>query len=1020
MEKRQVFFEPGLLKRLKIRYFKLLARFAAITGFILLSISTAYAQERQITGVVTDAFNEPLPGVNVVVKGTLRGTITDVSGKYTIDAGNDQTLLYSFVGFTDKEVAIGNQSVINVVLEESARAIDEVVVVGYGVQRKSVVTAAISSVKAEELERSSIGRVEHAIQGRTSGVTVLPHSGSPGAGVKVRVRGTGSNGNSEPLYIVDGMKTGSINDINPNDISSVEILKDAASAAIYGTEGANGVVLITTKSGVKGRTQVNYDFQYGIQTLATKAEMMNASEYKVFMEEAGQVINNTEGYDTDWLKEISEAAPMQRHNLSVTGGNEKSTYLLSSSYLKQDGVIGGSNAAFERYTFRVNTKNDVKSWLEVGNNLNFSHSKRKILPEDDEYRSIVNSALLMDPYTPVLERGITPRIQSIIDAGNTPLQNSKGQYYGLNRFVSGETANPVAFIENTNNEEIVDKLLASFYGTIKPMEGLSLTTRVGMELTFITRNSWSPKFYFSSERSNEVNVVEDWIDKHSNVLWENFATYYKRANDHEFTGMVGMSYEDYRHPNYYLRSQMPKQGSQYAYHDFSVERTTNRVGGNFGENTKVSYFGRASYNLKSRYMIEATMRRDGASVLPENNKWATFPSISGGWTISEEDFWTSETIDFVKFRASWGQNGSIFNVIPFSDKEFWTSANILYPNENEDLIQGSRIEKPTNKDLKWEKSEQTNIGVDVYAFNSKFNFSVDYYTKVTKDLIIDGTPVPSVGYYFVPSVNGGTVENRGWEFETGFWNRTAGGLRYQFNVNLSTLKNEVTSLNSPTPIPGAAVRGYDMTWFEVGKPIWYFRGYKTDGIDPATGEVKVVDVNNDGVISALDITDIGSPHPDLIYGASVNLEYRNFDFSMFLQGMSGNDVFMAWFRTDRELTNKPKFFFTDRWTGPGSNASMPAPDNVSDYVYRSDLMVKDGSYLRVKQIQLGYTIPRNTVSAWGLERARLYVSLDDFFTITGYKGMDPEAGSADNNRQGIDRGLYPLAKKLMFGVSVSF
>lgn len=1020
MEKRQVFFEPGLLKRLKIRYFKLLARFAAITGFILLSISTAYAQERQITGVVTDAFNEPLPGVNVVVKGTLRGTITDVSGNYTIDAGSDQTLLFSFVGFTDKEVPIGNQSVINVVLEESARAIDEVVVVGYGVQRKSVVTAAISSVKAEELERSSIGRVEHAIQGRTSGVTVLPHSGSPGAGVKVRVRGTGSNGNSEPLYIVDGMKTGSINDINPNDISSVEILKDAASAAIYGTEGANGVVLITTKSGVKGRTQVNYDFQYGIQSLATKAEMMNASEYKVFMEEAGQVINNTEGYDTDWLKEISEAAPMQRHNLSVSGGTDKSTYLLSSSYLKQDGVIGGSNAAFERYTFRVNTKNDVKSWLEVGNNLNFSHSKRKILPEDDEYRSIVNSALLMDPYTPVLERGVTPRIQSIIDAGNTPLQNSKGQYYGLNRFVSGETANPVAFIENTNNEEIVDKLLASFYGTVKPMEGLSLTTRVGMELTYITRNSWSPKFYFSSERSNEVNVVEDWIDKHSNVLWENFATYYKRTNDHEFTGMVGMSYEDYRHPNYYLRSQMPKQGSQYAYHDFSVERTTNRVGGNFGENTKVSYFGRASYNLKSRYMIEATMRRDGASVLPENNKWATFPSLSGGWTISEEDFWTSETIDFVKLRASWGQNGSIFNVIPFSDKEFWTSANILYPNENEDLVQGSRIEKPTNKDLKWEKSEQTNIGIDVYAINSKFNFSVDYYTKVTKDLIIDGTPVPSVGYYFVPSVNGGTVENRGWEFETGYWNRTAGGLRYQFNVNLSTLKNEVTSLNSPTPIPGAAVRGYDMTWFEVGKPIWYFRGYKTDGIDPATGEVKVVDVNNDGVISALDITDIGSPHPDLIYGASVNLEYRNFDFSMFLQGMSGNDVFMAWFRTDRELTNKPKFFFTDRWTGPGSNASMPAPDNVSDYVYRSDLMVQDGSYLRFKQIQLGYTIPRNTISAWGLERARVYVSLDDFFTITGYKGMDPEAGSADNNRQGIDRGLYPLAKKLMFGVSVSF
>src|SRR5690606_29442960 len=308
----------------------------------------------------------------------------------------------------------------------------------------------------------------------------------PGAGVKVRIRGTGSNGKSDPLYIVDGMKTGSINDINPNDVASMEILKDAASAAIYGTEGANGVVLITTKSGSKGAAKVNYDFSYGIQNLSTNMELMNAAQYKQFMTEAGLTINNNEGYDTDWLDEISQSAPMQRHNLSVSGGGEKTTYMVAGSYLYQEGAIGGSNAGFERYTFRVNTKSDVKSWLEVGNNLNFSHSSRNMLPEDDEYRSVVNSALLMDPFTPVFEKGVTPAIQDELDKGTIFLKNKKGQYYALNRFVSGETANPVAFMENTHNKELVDKLLASFYGTIKPFEGFSFTSRVGLELNYVT------------------------------------------------------------------------------------------------------------------------------------------------------------------------------------------------------------------------------------------------------------------------------------------------------------------------------------------------------------------------------------------------------------------------------------------------------------------------------------------------------------------------------------------------------
>src|SRR5690606_27937012 len=382
MKKNRVYYALDRLKKVRRTGIKLLTSFATMLIISLATSVAVFAQGsgRMISGTVTDAQGSPLPGVNVVIQGTLKGTISNADGTYQIEASPSDVLEFSFVGYAAQSVTVGNQSVINVALEEFVQGMDEVVVIGYGVQRKSVVTAAISSVDAETLERSSLGRVEHAIQGKSAGISVLPVSGSPGAGVKIRIRGTGSNGKSDPLYIVDGMKTGSINDINPNDIASMEILKDAASAAIYGTEGANGVVLITTKSGSKGAAKVNYDFSYGIQNLSTNMELMNAAQYKQFMTEAGLTINNNEGYDTDWLDEISQSAPMQRHNLSVSGGGEKTTYMVAGSYLYQEGAIGGSNAGFERYTFRVNTKSDVKSWLEVGNNLNFSHSSRNMLP----------------------------------------------------------------------------------------------------------------------------------------------------------------------------------------------------------------------------------------------------------------------------------------------------------------------------------------------------------------------------------------------------------------------------------------------------------------------------------------------------------------------------------------------------------------------------------------------------------------------------------------------------------------
>lgn len=637
MKKNRVYYALDRLKKVRRTGIKLLTSFATMLIISLATSVAVFAQgsDRMISGTVTDAQGSPLPGVNVVIQGTLKGTISNADGTYQIEASPSDVLEFSFVGYAAQSVTVGNQSVINVALEEFVQGMDEVVVIGYGVQRKSVVTAAISSVDAETLERSSLGRVEHAIQGKSAGISVLPVSGSPGAGVKVRIRGTGSNGKSDPLYIVDGMKTGSINDINPNDIASMEILKDAASAAIYGTEGANGVVLITTKSGSKGAAKVNYDFSYGIQNLSTNMELMNAAQYKQFMTEAGLTINNNEGYDTDWLDEISQSAPMQRHNLSVSGGGEKTTYMVAGSYLYQEGAIGGSNAGFERYTFRVNTKSDVKSWLEVGNNLNFSHSSRNMLPEDDEYRSVVNSALLMDPFTPVFEKGVTPAIQDELDKGTIFLKNKKGQYYALNRFVSGETANPVAFMENTHNKELVDKLLASFYGTIKPFEGFSFTSRVGLELNYVTRKSWSPKYYFSVERSNQINIVEDWIDKYSNVLWENFASYNTSVKDHEFTVLAGMSFEDYKHPNYYLKSQMPKEGDAFA----KVENFGLNAG--WGANVPTGKIGDLLY-------ADDGVARRQASVISEDD------FIAGGGEVdrSVADFHWANYENYIRLKFS--------------------------------------------------------------------------------------------------------------------------------------------------------------------------------------------------------------------------------------------------------------------------------------------------------------------------------------------------------------------------------
>jgi TonB-linked SusC/RagA family outer membrane protein len=1025
MEKRRFLLTFDLLKKVKTRNYQAVTKLLTVLILCFAGLTSIEGQAtgRTVTGQVTDAQNDPLPGVNVVVKGTLRGTITDIDGNYSIEAASEDVLDFSFVGFMRQEVPVGTQSAINVVLSETVSDLDEVIVVGYGVQRKSLVTGAISSVSAEDIATAPDSRVEQTLQGRTAGVTILPVSGSPGSAAKVRIRGVNTNANSNPLFIVDGMKTRSIDNIEPGDIESVEILKDAASAAIYGTEGGNGVILITTKGGKKGVGKVTYDFQYGIQSVKTKMELMNAEEYAEYMGEQGAVINVPAGTGkgTDWLDEIFETAPMQRHHISFSGGGEKTTYMSSVAYNQQDGVVGGDKASYERFSFRLNSTSQVKDWLEVGNTLSYSHSNRNSIGEDDEYRGVLNNALLIDPTTPVYyELGEeTQRIKDEVAAGNTILQDEQGRYYGLPLNTDGEIGNPVAKLLTYNNKVTRDQLMGTVYTTISPVKGFSFTSRLGLDLLYQQDHNWNKKFYFSSESQNGTNTINDDLDKHFSWLWENFATYQFNIDSHDFTILAGYSAEKYQHPNWSLYSgPMASEGDQYAYHDHTTSRDQDLVGGDMETNTMTSIFGRLSYNYLGKYMVEVALRGDAASVFPENDKSALFPAFSAGWIVSEEEFWTSSFMDYLKVRGSWGQNGSKSSLPGNEDREFWTVSGIFYPNPSGGYFSGAEIDKLINDDLKWERTEQIAFGVDMRAMNGKMNFSVDYYKKTTRDLIAEGLFPLSVGND-APFVNLGDVSNKGWEFQLGFMEKF-GDVNFTANANLSTLNNEVTRLAQPTPISGANVRGYDLTWFEEGEPIWYFNGYKTDGINETTGLPNIVDVSGDGNITSADLTKIGDPHPDFIYGANINFEFKGVDLGIFLQGTKGNDIYTAWYRPDRPTSNKPRYFYEDRWTADNTSASMPRANGDSEYIYRSDLMIQDGSYTRIKQIQLGYSLPSEVISQVGLSRLRVYMSLNDFFTFTDYKGLDPEAGSANDQSQGIDRGLYPIPRKVMFGLSVNF
>ncbi len=1002
-----------------------------------------------VTGRVTDENGSGLPGVTVMLQGTTRGTSSDASGNYSLAVpGGEGTLVFSFIGYRTQEVPIGNRSSINVSLTPDAEALEEVVVVGYGTQQKSLVTGAISSVRQEEIATVSSTRVEQALQGRTAGVTVLPASGSPGSGMRVRVRGAGSNGNAEPLYIVDGMRTGGIEYLDPSEIASIEVLKDAASAAIYGAEGANGVVIIRTITGNKGApSSVSYSGQYGVQSVGDRMDLMNAQQYAAYLNEsntAGTIPDPAEVagvQGTDWLDELFETAPMQRHSLSFSGGGEKSSFLVNGTMFRQDGIVGGDRSRFDRYTVRLNSDHEIKSWLSIGNRLSYSHFTRTGIQEDDEFGGVISNAILMDPITPTLYSGaLPPFVQEAIDAGFPLVRDANGNYYGLSQYIRGEVGNPLAQLAITRGETVQNKVVGNLFADIRPFAGFTFTTRFGIDAAFQRNHGWSPSFWFSSERLNTAPSTFDTNENWFTWQWENYATYDRTIGSHHFTLLAGISALERKYNRLNgTSSGLFAEEDIFAFPDFTPD-DNDRIAGTETSNTLESFYGRLSYDYMNKYLLNLTVRRDGSSLLPPGKEWGTFPSVSVGWVLSNEEFFpATDAVNYLKLRGSWGQNGSLSNLTLGQWAAVITSQGIRYPDGNGGYITVAEPAQLANPDLTWETSQQFDIGLDLGFFQNKLTFTTDYFVKTTKDLITPGTPPRFIGNV-LPFVNGGDVRNRGWEFELGF-NNDEKAFKYEFSVNLTTLDNEVTFLNpNVSRIAGTGVgTGWTATYFEEGFPIWYFRGYKTAGIfqtedeigqylsennisgyDPAPGDPIVVDVNGDGQISPDDQTFIGSPHPDLVYGGRIYLSYKGFDFLAFIQGQSGNDVLLAFNRVDRPTANRPAFFYEDRWTGPGSTNSWFAPNTTSTYVYNSDLMLFDGSYARIRQLQLGYTLPNSLTERISVRNARFYVSLDDFFTFTDYPGLDPEAGSNDVNSLGIDRGVYPIPRKALAGLTFSF
>ena len=1016
-------------------------RFLTFVMLMFISGSSALAQElMKVTGLVVDQNAEPLIGVTVRIDGDNHsGTVTGLDGDFSIQVKKGKNLVFSYLGYQTKTVA-ANSPKLKVTLHEDNKMLDDVVVVGYGVQKKSSVTGAISQVKAEDIENRTITNAKSALQGKTAGVQVINSSSAPGSSPTIRIRGYSSNVSSDPLYVVDGVRLSDISGIDPNDIASMEVLKDAASAAIYGAEAGNGVVLITTKKGSIGGGKITYDFQYTTESLARVPKLLNSEEYIQYMKEGktfteDYLLKNWDGVtNTNWIDAIYGKGHMMKHNLGFNGGNQNGNYYLSLTYLNNNGMVEGNNDIYRRLTATINAEYQIKSWLKVGTTNQIEKYNSRSVSESNEYGGMLTSVLQMDPLTAVTYSpdNLPSNMATALANGKHLLTDANGNYYGVSKFYAGEQYNPFIMRDNGISRNSGFNVNGSIYADFKPFKGFVFTSRFGYRLSGTRSSTTSLPFY------GNVTQSKDYVDQSATsstsiyYQWENFINYMKKLGDHTINAMVGMSFQESTYD--YVQGSLTANGEDaikkndplFYYLNFASPSATKGVGGEKTRSAKYSYFGRVSYDYKNRYYLQASLRADAAdlSKLPATNRWGYFPAVSAGWTISEEKFFEPlrDVVTSLKLRGSWGQNGSLAALSGYAYSTDMAQ-NGFYPlTSGNNYTQATKPSTMGNDKLKWETSEQINFGIDGLLFKGRMNFGIDYFTKKTKDLLVNGTTPSLVIGGTTSPINAGNVSNKGFEFELG-WRDNIGDFSYGVRGNLATLKNKVTYLDpSLTRLGGTTFHTYTITYFEQNHPVYYFRGYKFTGVDPETGNPQFADLDGSGDISDGDLTDIGNAIPKFTYGITLTAAYKGFDFTLFGSGASGNKIFNCINRPDYQMTNKLKeVFYDDRWTVDNPNGSKPraGADNMDKYAC-SSAMVYDGSYFKIKQIQLGYSLPKTLLKKAAINSLRVYVSLDDFFTITKYPGFDPEASANATSGMGIDKGAYPMAKKVVMGFNLEF
>ncbi|MBR1795144.1 MAG: SusC/RagA family TonB-linked outer membrane protein [Bacteroidales bacterium] len=1028
--------------------------------------TVASAQNRAINGIVVDESGAPVVGAAVVLVGnTSVGAVTNLDGTFALSVPAGASISVTCIGYAEQVIPVGNQSQFRIVLKEDTMFLDETVVIGYGVQKKSDLTGSVASVRSEDLQNRSTSDAAAALQGKAAGVQVINASGAPGKGADIRVRGYSSNsGSLGPLLIVDGLKVDNIQYLDPEMIESIEVLKDAASAAIYGAEAGNGVVLVTTKTGKKGEGKIFYNNQFTLSTLSRHLDIMRAKDYIDFGLAQGYLSERDitgpdavyDGVtDVDWSSEIFVPTWSNRHTVGFQGGNDRGHFFASINNVMNDGIFRGDKDQYRRLTFQVNADYKIKDWLTVGTNNSIEKWSTKSVSEANDNGSALLSAITSSPLFPVRgdESRLSAGLKNALAAGTKILTDPEtGLYWTVPLIGETQSGHPFVQRDATDSQSGGISVRGVAYLNFMPFKGFTFTSRFGYRIAQNTSHTYTEPYFSTATIKADNYNLEASANTSLYYQWENFANYNRTFGKHDVSAMAGMSFIQYQSDNVWAQATGPDilKGYQpnFQYLSFlkASDTTTKNMSNAPGRSANLSYFARIGYTYDNRYSVQANFRADAfdSSKLPLDKKWGYFPSVSVGWTISNESFIKDNVdqslLNFLKFRASWGKNGNInvLNNYPYSTDILLNRVWYQYHVDSATSSTGSLPSGLSNPNLRWEESVQTDLGLDIRMFNNRLTLGLDWYNKNTDGLLVD---VPSVMEMGIPvfwesgdvkastTMNAGKVNNRGFEVELG-WRDQIGDFSYSVNGNAAWLKNKMTYLEPLVGrLTGRTVQGtYLTTYCEEGMPLWYMKGYNAEGINNE-GRVLYTDYDENGERVGTTISPdesdrvyLGKGIPSLTYGITVNLAWKSFDLSIFGTGVAGNNIYPTAFRVDRPSCNTYAYYWNNSWKKPGDEATakFPAANYWSSEAFSSSLTVFDGSYFKIKQIQLGYTLPQNLTKKVAISHLRVFAMLDNFFTFSKYIGLDPETATTGGNAIGFDMGNFPTAKSVIFGVNLEF